>query len=101
LEQRAKVILLYNPSAYEIYRDILLDRKPEYDQVSEFQIEAQRSYAEANHWIFLDLTTALRKEVQKSKAWIYGDHDRTHWSPRGTAIVAKALAPELLTAMSR
>jgi hypothetical protein len=101
LEQTVKVILLYNPSAYETYRDILLDRKPEYDQVSEFQIEAQRSYAEANHWIFLDLTTTLRKEVQKSKAWIYGDHDRTHWSPRGTAIVAKTLAAELLTAMSR
>ena len=83
LEQRVKVILLNTPPptrstaiSYLIANRVTMKKHP-------FQIEAQRSYAKKSHWIFLDLTTALRKELHKSKAWIYGDYDRTHWSPEG------------------
>jgi hypothetical protein len=101
LETKPVVILLYNPAGYEIYRDILADRQPEYDQVSEFQIESQKAFAEANGWRFVDLTAPLRTKIEKSKFWIYGRYDSTHWSPQGTALVAETMAEELAKVMAQ
>jgi hypothetical protein len=101
LETKPVVILLYDPAGYEIYRDILVDRQPEYDQVCEFQIEAQRAFAEANGWRFIDLTSPLRTKLDKNTFWIYGRHDSTHWSHQGTAFVAKAMAEELRKVMAQ
>ena len=95
-EIKPVVILLYDPSSYEIYRDILLDRIPKYDQASEIQVEALRSFAEKNGWIFLDLTTPLRSKLKENTIWLYGRYDGTHWSLKGTAFVADVLAVELL-----
>lgn len=95
-EIKPAVILLYDPSSYEIYRDILLDRIPKYDQASEIQLEALRSFAEKNGWIFLDLTTSLRSKLKENKISLYGRYDGTHWSLKGTAFVADVLAVELL-----
>jgi hypothetical protein len=101
LETKPVVILLYNPSCYEIYRDILVDRQPEYDQVSEFQMEAQKAFAAANGWQFIDLTAPLRKKLERSKSWIYGKNDSTHWSHQGTAIVAEVMTEELKRVMAQ
>jgi len=95
-EIKPTVILLYDPSSYEIYRDILLDRIPKYDQASEIQLEALRSFAEKNGWIFLDLTTHLRSKLKENTIWLYGLSDGIHWSLTGTAFVADVLAVELL-----
>ena len=95
-EIKPAVILLYNPSSYEIYRDILIDRIPKYDKASEIQLEAQRSFAEKNGWIFLDLTAPLRSKLKENTIWLYGRYDGTHWSLKGTAFVADVLAVELL-----
>jgi hypothetical protein len=96
IEIKAAVILLYDPSSYEIYRDILLDRIPKYDQASEIQLESLRSFAEKNSWIFLDLTTPLRSKLKENTIWLFGRYDGTHWSLKGTAFVAEVLAMELL-----
>jgi hypothetical protein len=96
MESKPAVILLYNPSAYEIYRDIRVKRDPKYDEISAFQIEAQRSYAKKNGWILLDLTDPLRNKLQENKLWIYGRYDAQHWSHSGTVIVADVLTAELL-----
>jgi hypothetical protein len=96
LGSKPRVILLYNPSAYEIYRDISLGRNPEYDELAAFQLKAQQHFAEKHRWIFFDLTVPLRNELKESKQWIYGRYDSTHWSPTGTATVAKLLKAELL-----
>ena len=100
METKPEVILLYNPTGYEIYRDILVDRRPECDQVSAFQIQAQKDFAEAHGWRFMDLTAPLRTKLEKSKVWIYGQHDSTHWSRPGTTIVAEIMADELLKVMA-
>lgn len=95
-ERPPTVILIYNPSGYEIYRDILLPGDSELDSVAAFQFEAQRSFTNQHGWLFLDLTEPLRDEVKESKTWIYGPRDGVHWSHKGTAIVARILARELL-----
>jgi hypothetical protein len=101
LETKPVVILLYNPAGYEIYRDILVDRQPEYDQVSEFQIGAQKAFAEANGWRFINLTGPLRTKLDKNKFWIYGRHDSNSLVPAGPAFVAKAMAEELRKVMAQ
>jgi hypothetical protein len=101
LEQKPTVILLYNPSPYELYRDILMDRDPAYDQFVDFELEAQRSFARQHGWRFLDLTVPLRQKLQQNRAWLYGRYDPFHWSPRGTAFVAPVLKAELLAMIAQ
>jgi hypothetical protein len=101
LESRPSVILLYNPSGYEIYRDILLDRNPKYDEISAFQMEAQRAFAQNHGWTFVDLTVPLRNQLSKTKTWIYGQYDGTHWSHQGTAVVADVLAAEIMGVIAK
>lgn len=94
--QRPTVILLYNPTPYEIYREIRVDPNPEADQTSAYQLEALRAFAHTYGWRFLDLTDPLRQEVQARKVWIFGRYDKSHWSHKGTKVVAAVLAAELL-----
>ena len=96
IEPKAGVMLLYNPSSYEIYRDILLDRSPTFDRSAANLVREQRDFAEKHGWIFLDLTDPLRRELKKNTTWIYGRYDGTHWSLKGTVLVAGVLATELL-----
>jgi hypothetical protein len=96
MAQPPKVILLYNPTPYEIYREMWIDPNPEADQTSAFLREELRTFAHTHGWQFLDLTDPLREEVQASGVWIFGQHDKTHWSHKGTAVVAHVLAAELL-----
>jgi hypothetical protein len=95
-----KIVLLYNPTGYEIYRDILFDRNSKHDEISEIQLQAQRSFAKKHDWLFLDLTEPLRNEVRESKTWIFGRYDAGHWSHKGTAVVASVLASELSTILT-
>ena len=99
VQQPPVVILLYNPSAYEIYRDVRVDRDPETDRVSEFQRRALSNYAAKNGWMFVDLTASLSDEVARRDVWIYGNYDRGHWSPQGTRVVAPVIARELSKAL--
>jgi hypothetical protein len=96
MAHRPTVILLYNPSPYEIYREMWVDPYPEADQTSAFLREALRGFASTHGWRWLDLTEPLRQEVRTLKVWIYGRHDKTHWSRKGTAVVAAVLAAELV-----
>jgi hypothetical protein len=93
--ERPTVILLYNPSAYEIYRDVEAKRNAQYDEVAQFQIDAQKSFAAKNGWIFLDLTPPLHEALKDSKTWIYGRYDSGHWSREGTTLVASVLTEAL------
>jgi hypothetical protein len=96
MESKSRVILLYNPTPYELYRDILIDPNANYDQVAEFLRNEQRTFAQKHGWVFCDLTVPLRDELQESKTWLYGRHDSSHWSLRGTTLVAPVLRTELL-----
>jgi len=89
------VILMYNPSAYEIYRDVMVDRDEQADSISEFQRKELNDYAIKNGWIFLDLTPSLNAEIAQSGVWLYGKSDTIHWSARGGEVVASVLAREL------
>jgi hypothetical protein len=101
MQQPPGVILLYNPSAYEIYRDSVVDRDEETDRVSQFQRQALSDYAGKHGWTFLDLTAALAEEVTRSGVWLYGEYDRTHWSTQGTVAVASVLGRELVKLIGR
>lgn len=101
LERPPTVILLYNPSPYELYRDLLTDRHPDYDQVAQLQLDAHRAFAQHYGWVFLDLTVPLREALEANKAWLYGRYDPSHWSPQGTAWVAAVLRRELLKVIGR
>jgi hypothetical protein len=90
------VILLYNPTPYEVYRGIWTDPSAKADQASAFQRNALREFANAHSWYYVDLTEPLRQEVQAQQVWLYGEYDRSHWSLQGTAIVASVLSRELL-----
>jgi hypothetical protein len=93
---RPTVILLYNPTAYEIYREVWIDPAPEADHTSAFLRGALNGFAHTHGWRFLDLTEPLRQEVQARKVWLFGRYDTGHWSHEGTAVVASVLAAELL-----
>ena len=99
LESKPAVILLYNPTPYELYRDIEAPRHPEYDRIAEFQRGAQKTFAHAHGWRFVDLTEPLRHAIQANQAWLYGRYDPSHWSAQGTALVATVLGPELRRVM--
>jgi hypothetical protein len=94
------VILLYNPSPYELYSD-RVDPQSHAEQTSAFQRETLRAFAQRHSWRFLDLTEPLRRVVQARKVWIYGRYDRSHWSLEGTALVSAVLAAELGPFLSR
>jgi hypothetical protein len=96
MEIKPRVILLYNPTPYELYRDILANRNADYDRAAEFLRDTQRAFAQKYEWMFLDLTGPLRHELQESKMWLYGRYDLTHWSLQGTTLVARVLRAELL-----
>ena len=95
MEHPPIVILLYNPSAYEIYRDVKVGRDGEADRVSDFQRQALKEYAEKTDWRLLDLTESLNAEVERSGVWVYGESDTIHWSAQGGDLVASVLAREL------
>jgi hypothetical protein len=95
MNPKPTVILLYNPTSYEVYRGMWIDSIPQGDQVSAFQREALSAFAHAHGWRFLDLTEPLRQAAQARQVWLYGRYDKGHWSPQGTAIVAAVLSKEL------
>jgi hypothetical protein len=99
LESKPAAILLYNPTPYELYRDIGAPRNPAYDRVAEFQREAQRTFAQEHGWWFVDLTEPLRHAIQANQAWLYGRYDPSHWSSHGTELVATVLGAELIRVM--
>jgi hypothetical protein len=91
------VILLYNPTPYEVYRGVWIDRDPESDRSLAWTRDSLIAFARAHRWQFLDLTKPLRHAVEARQAWLFGRDDITHWSPEGSAIVGEVLADELLT----
>ena len=100
LETKPEVILLCNPAGYEIYGIFWLIAVRNATRSPHFQIQAQKDFAEAHGWRFMDLTTPLRTKLETSKVWIYGQHDSTHWSRPGTTIVAEIMADEILKVMA-
>jgi len=100
MQQPPSVIFLYNPSAYEIYRGVVVYPDENADRASQFQRLALSEYTAKNGWRYLDLTGPLAEEVTRTGVWIYGQNDTTHWSKQGTAVVATVLARELMKMMS-
>jgi hypothetical protein len=92
---RPQVILLYNPAPYEVYRGLGVEPDPRTDETSAFQREVLEAVAQEHGWRYLDLTEPSRRAVQAHQVWLYGQHDRSHWSPQGTTIMAEVLRHEL------
>jgi hypothetical protein len=101
LDHPPTVILLYNPTPYELYRDLLTERRPDYEKVAQLQLGAHRAFAQHYGWVLLDLTEPLREMLKANNAWLYGRYDPSHWSPEGTALVAPVLRNELLKVIGK
>jgi hypothetical protein len=95
LPQQPKIILLYNPSSYEVYRDILIKPVPKYDKYAKMQVEALSQFARDNGIYFISLLPGIRDKIKTKRIWIYGTIDTIHWSPRGTRLAAEVLLEEL------
>jgi hypothetical protein len=99
LEEPPHIVLLYNPAAYEIYRDVAVAPDLQADEVSIYQKRALSRYADIHGWRFMDLTPSLQRLAQDG-VWLYGRYDRMHWSEEGTHALASVLARELIQLIS-
>jgi hypothetical protein len=101
MPHKPTVVLLYNPTPYELYRDLTSARNPAYDEAAAFQREAQRAFAAEHGWVFLDPSEPLRQAIQEGSLWLYGRFDPSHWSLDGTKVAAQVLKTELLRVMGK
>lgn len=90
-----KIVILYNPSSYEIYRDILIKPNPEYDQRAKMQVEALTKFANENNVLFVNLLPGIRQRVKGNNVWMYGEKDNIHWSQEGSRLVEEVLFQEM------
>ena len=90
----AEVIVLYNPTSYEIYRDVLpiQDTNPLSDGISALQRELLARYTADRGLGLCDLTEAFRRQVGEGRRGLFGRYDGTHWSPAGRMVAAGILA---------
>ncbi len=89
----ARVVILYNPTSYEIYREVLRARDTDAtsDAISRYQRESLRDYARGRELGFCDLTVEFRRLVANGSRGIFGDYDGTHWSHTGRRLAAKII----------
>jgi hypothetical protein len=96
-EKPPQVLLMYNPSSYEIYRSEQL-RSEVWDRRAQLQKSALRAFAADNDVAFLDLTPAFASRVAQGQVSLYGREDTIHWSPEGTGLAAEIVLQALQTA---
>ncbi len=90
-----KVVILYNPSSYEIYRGILCEINSDADRSSLIQLNVLKKFADENQIVFINLIPGFREVVEEKKLWMFGEHDSVHWSPIGTKIAAEVILNKL------
>ncbi|HAM34792.1 MAG TPA: hypothetical protein DEB40_00900 [Elusimicrobia bacterium] len=96
LPKPPRLAIMYNPSSYEIYRDLLVPADAAQDRRAEAQRNGLQDFASKNGFFFIDLLPALRKVVAGPQpVWLYGKSDPVHWSAAGTAVAAKVISREL------
>ena len=90
----AKVMVLYNPTSYEIYREVLPadDIDAGADAISDLQRTTLAQFAKENNLAFCDLTDSFRSEVRAGARGLFGHNDGTHWTEKGRALAARLLA---------
>jgi hypothetical protein len=96
-EAPPRVLLMYNPSSYEIYRSEEL-RSEAWNQRAQLQRGTLRAFAADNDIAFLDLTPAFASRVADGEVSLYGREDSIHWSPEGTGLAAEIVLQALRTA---
>jgi len=86
----ARMVLLYNPTSYEIYREVLPDEQLDHlaDEISHVQRQTLEQYAKDKGLPFCDLTEGFRTKVREGVRGLFGHDDGTHWSPKGTRVAA-------------
>lgn len=89
----AHLLLLYNPTSYEIYREVLPDgqRDPLADEISRIQRQTLEQYAKEKGLAFCDLTDEFRAKVRQGVRGMFGHYDGTHWSQEGTHVAGQLI----------
>lgn len=93
-ELGSQVAILYNPTSYEIYREVLRQEDTDQiaDEISRVQRQTLAQYARDNGLWFCDLTDAFREEVRRGVRGLFGHYDGTHWSQEGTRVAGQVIA---------
>lgn len=88
-----RLLLLYDPSAYEVYRDILPAEmvSPESDAIAALQRSTVRAYAQTRGVPLCDMTDAFRDRVRRGERQLFGRYDGVHWSAEGQRIAGDIL----------
>lgn len=90
---KANVMVIYNPTSYEIYRDVLPAEEvdPAADAVSDLQRTTLARYAQDNGFVFCDLTDAFRVQTRGGARGLFGHNDGTHWTQQGRRLAAQLI----------
>lgn len=96
-----QMILLYHPTAYEIYREILSGEIVDAmsDRLSAQQRSYLRQWSDQHQVRFVDLTEAFRERVKRGDRGLFGRNDGTHWTEKGRQIAADVFADAIQRAM--
>lgn len=88
------IMILYNPTSYEIYREFLPEATidPRFDDISTLQRSTLAAYAHEKRIAFCDLTEGFRKRVGEGTHGLFGRHDGTHWTETGRKVAAGLIA---------
>tara|TARA_B100001123_G_scaffold448991_1_gene612423 strand:- start:3228 stop:4697 length:1470 start_codon:yes stop_codon:yes gene_type:complete len=97
VEDPPKIILLYNPTSYEIYEGVKIDADSKHSFAAKLQQKILEEFSKKNGIIFINLLPRFRELIGRpgSKTDLYGIHDSTHWSKEGTNIAGAIIAKEL------
>lgn len=91
-----KVVILYTPSIYEVYRGVAIREIKEVDEVVAWQKEGLRSHLAGIDIELFDLTPAFRDYIQVHRENIYDYTDLIHWNQVGHKIAGQTIAKKLL-----
>jgi hypothetical protein len=91
MKSAPRLVLLYNPTSYEVYRELLLPRREDWDRQAALQRDTLQSFARREKLRFVDLTPALRGAAHRSRLFLHTTLDPVHWSDAGTAAVSTPL----------
>jgi len=99
----AKILIVYNPTSYEIYRQILAPTQidPIADEIATTQSTTLREWARTHGAEFCNLTQAFRERVSNGARGLFSSNDGTHWSTRGTDIAASVFHDCLSGALAK
>lgn len=70
-------MMIYDPTSYEIYRDVLPTgaENARADEIARLQLARVKAFADSQSWNFCDMTPAFRERVREGHRGLFGKID--------------------------